>query len=263
MTETPAPVSKPLQGCGVLVTRPVNQASGLARRIDQLGGQAILFPVLEITAPDDLSQLEACTEQLDSFDIAIFVSANAVERALPIIFERRDWPATVRIAVIGQRSAEALEAFGLQADLCPQRHFNSEALLELDTLHKVSGQRIVIFRGNSGREYLADTLRERGAQVEYVEAYRRFRPDVDSAALVEAWRSGEIDLVQVNSVESLENLFAMLDEEGRLLLRKTPLLVVSERMFPVVGAMGFVQAPILAANATDDAVLEALIEWQR
>lgn len=263
MTETPASATGSLQGCGVLVTRPVDQAGGLAQRITQLGGRAVLFPVLEITAPDDMRELEACTEQLDSFDIAIFVSANAVERALPSIIERRDWPAGLQIAVIGRRSAEALEAFGLQVDLCPQAHFNSEALLELDAMHQVSGRRIVIFRGNSGREFLADSLRERGAQVEYVETYRRFRPDADSTALVEAWRSGNIDLVQVNSVESLENLFAMLNEEGQVLLRQTPLLVVSERMLPVTERLGFAQVPILAANATDDAVLDALIEWQR
>jgi uroporphyrinogen-III synthase len=261
MTEKPAPAAGPLQGCGVLVTRPAHQAKDLCQRIEQQGGRAIPFPVLEIKAPDDLRPLEACAAQLDEFDVAIFISANAVERALPPILEQRDWPADVRIAVIGKRSAEALETFGLRADLCPTDRFNSEALLELDALQDVAGQNFMIFRGNGGREYLADTLRARGAQVRYVEAYRRARPETDSSELLQAWRSGEIDLVQINSVESLENLFAMLDEEGQALLRETPLLIVSERMIPVVTRLGFTQAPLLAANATDEAVLAALLDW--
>jgi len=262
MTETPAPATGPLQGCGVLVTRPAHQAADLCQRIEQLGGRAIPFPVLEITAPDDRRPLEASVAQLDKFDVAIFISANAVERALPTILEQRNWPTGVRIAVIGKRSAEALDAFGLHADLCPPNRFNSEALLELDALQDVTGQHFLIFRGNGGREYLADTLRARGAQVHYVEAYRRARPDTDSSALVQSWRSGEIDLVQINSVESLENLFTMLDEEGQMLLRKTPLLIVSDRMLPVAERLGFTQAPVLAASATDDAVLDALLEWR-
>ncbi len=263
MTGTPDPETGPLRDCGVLVTRPAHQASGLCRRIAQLGGHATPFPVLEITAPQDLRPLDACIAQLDDFDLAIFISANAVERALPRLLEQRDWPAGLNIAVIGRRSAEALETFGLHADLCPTSRFNSEALLELEALQDVSGWRVVIFRGNGGREFLADTLRQRGAQVEYVEAYRRSRPQADSAALVQAWREGRIDVVQVNSVESLENLFAMLDDAGRALLRQTPLLVVSERMLPVAERLGFVMPPILAANATDDAVLDALIAWRR
>ena len=261
MTEPPVPSGGPLQHCGVLVTRPAHQAEGLCQRIEQLGGRAIRFPVLEITAPHDGRPLEECVAQLDDFDIAIFISANAVEHALTCILAQRDWPVAVRTAVIGRRSAEALENFGVQVDLCPQEHFNSEALLELDALQDVTGLRVLIFRGNGGREYLADTLRERGAQVEYVEAYRRSRPDTDSTVLVDAWRAGEIDVVQVNSVESLENLFAMLDDEGKALLRDTPLLVVSERMLPVAGRMGFRSPPVLAANATDDAVLDALCAW--
>jgi len=261
VTEPPAPVNGTLQGCRVLVTRPAHQAAGLCRRIEALGGHAIPFPVLEINAPNDGRPLDACVKQLDDFDVAIFISANAVERALPVILEQRDWPVRVRIAVIGRRSAEALETFGLHADLCPSSRFNSEALLELDALQNVSGERVVIFRGDGGREFLADTLRGRGAQVEYVEAYRRCRPEMDSSSLVEAWRSDAIDLVQINSKESLENLFAMLGDEGRSLLCESQLLLVSERMLPVAGRLGCTRTPLLAANATDDAVMEALLKW--
>ena len=253
----------PLQGVGVLVTRPAAQAGALCERIEQYGGTALRFPVLEITPPADPQGLIRFSAKLDTFDWAFFVSANAVQMALSVILEQRDWPASVRIAVIGKRSAEALLRFGLVADLVPENRFDSEGLLALPQLQQVAGKHCVIFRGGSGRSLLADTLRERAARVEYVEAYRRSRPVADSGPVVTGLGAGQIDIVLVNSVESLENLFTMLDDAGRALLRQTPLLVVSERMLPVAERLGFVLPPILAANATNDAVLDALIEWRR
>ena len=252
----------PLHGVSVLVTRPAAQADALCQLIEQHGGEVYRFPVLEIRASDQPQALSAAIKRLDGYDWAFFVSANAVDMALARILEQRNWPDALRIAVVGKRSAAELERFGLRADLVPEHKFNSEALLALPPMHQVEGLRCVIFRGNSGREYLADTLRERGAQVDYVEAYQRVRPVGDAGALLQHWRAGRIDTVQVNSEESLQNLIAMLGPDGQSLLRATPLLVVSERMLPRVRALGFEQPPLLAANATDQAVLDALLAWR-
>ena len=153
--------------------------------------------------------------------------------------------------------------YGLAADLYPERGFNSEALLALPAMQDVSGQRIVIFRGDGGREYLADTLRERGARVEYIAAYRRVRPESDNAHLLQLWRHQQISIVLVNSAESLKNLWEMVGTTGRSLLTRTPLLVVSERLVGLAGELGFVDPPVVADNATDQAVLDALLAWQR
>ncbi|HHJ17004.1 MAG TPA: uroporphyrinogen-III synthase [Gammaproteobacteria bacterium] len=252
----------PLNGAGVLVTRPAAQADALCRLIEQQGGEVYRFPVLEIRASDRPQALADAIERLDDYDWAFFVSANAVDMALTRILEQRNWPDALNIAVVGKRSATELERFGLTADLVPEHKFNSEALLAMPPMHEVEGLRCVIFRGNAGREYLADTLRERGAEVDYVEAYQRVRPSGDAEALLQHWRAGKIDIVQVNSEESLQNLIAMLGAAGQSLLRATPLLVVSERMLPRVRALGFEQPPLLAANATDQAVLDALLAWR-
>lgn len=251
-----------LAGVGVLVTRPAHQAEGLCRLIEQEGGRAHRFPVLEILDPLDPAPLRAACEHLHTYDWAVFISANAVDRALATILARRDWPAGTRIAVIGRSSARALEAHGLAADLYPTRNFDSEALLALPQMQQVAGQRFVIFRGDGGREHLATTLRERGAQVDYVAAYRRARPAADSAPLLAQWRAGAVDVALVTSAESLRNLVEMLGESGAALLRATPLVVVSPRLVPLTGQLGFRQAPVVAANATDEAVLEALRNWQ-
>lgn len=257
------PTDAVLRGVGVLVTRPAHQAGGLCRLIEEHGGVAHRFPVLEIGEPADPQALRAVAQRLEDYDWAIFISANAVDRGLDSILATRDWPAATRIAVIGRRSAQSLQSHGLSADLYPSHRFDSEALLALPAMQQVSGQRIVIFRGDGGREHLADTLRERGARVDYVEAYRRLRPLTDAAPLLAQWRSGAIDIVVVNSGESLRNLVALIGEAGLALLRGTPLLVVSERMLPIARELGVESSPVVAENATDAAVLQALLIWRK
>lgn len=252
-----------LCGVGVLVTRPRHQAGPLCESIRQRGGTARSFPVLDILDPVDTHELDACIAELANFDWAIFVSANAVDKALDRILAERNWPEKLRIAVIGQRSAEELRRFGLQADIQPQHKFNSEALLALPEMQDVRGRRVVIFRGDSGREHLAETLRQRGADVHYVEAYRRVCPQSDSTELIERWRAGAIDVVLVNSVESLENLVKMLGEQGRALLLKTPLIVASDRIVAEARRLGFSGPPLIAASATDAAVMDALLAWKK
>jgi len=253
----------PLQGVGVLVTRPAQQADSLCELIRQQGGNAIRFPVLEIRPPADPHNLMQRIDRLEEFDLAVFISVNAVDRTLEQVLRKRDWPKSVRIAVIGKRSAEELKRFGLAADLFPQHKFNSEALLALPDMQEVRDQRIVIFRGSGGRDVLADTLRKRGARVEYVEAYRRVRPRFDSTELLQRWRQGLVNIVSVHSAESLRNLVEMLGKAGESLLTGTPLLVVSERMLALAEELGFEYPPVVADNATDQAVLDALLAWKR
>lgn len=252
-----------LSGVCVLVTRPAHQAGRLMRLIEQQGGRAVGFPVLEIQPPQDDTSLRRAIDRLDSFDLAIFISANAVERALPVILARRDWPDSLHIASIGKRTAQVLAAAGHPPDVCPDAGFNSEALLALPQLRQVAGQRVVIFRGSGGREYLAEQLRARGAEVHYAEAYRRVRPATDPAELNRAGERGEFDIVLVNSAESLRNLYHMVGVQGRRWLLATPLLVVSERMPALAQELGFEQVPRVADNATDEAVLAALLAWRR
>jgi len=252
-----------LTGVRVMVTRPAHQAEALCTLIQRQGGSVCRFPVLEILEPLDPGPLQAIIPQLEQYDWAVFISANAVERALTPILAVRSWPVDTRIAVIGRRSAQALQHYGLEADLFPTTQFNSEALLALPALQQIRNQRFVIFRGNGGREYLATTLRRRGAQVDYIEAYRRVRPSVDPLPLVTQWQREGVDIIVVNSAESLKNLVTLLGEVGAAWLRRTRLLLVSERQVPLAQQLGFEQSPLVAENATDEAVLQALCQWRQ
>ena len=154
----------PLAGRGIVVTRPAQQSGTLAGRIRAAGGRAILFPVLEIIDTPDLQPLNEAIDRLDDYQLGVFISPNAVVRAMrQVETRRRQWPAPLRVAAIGKGSVRELERFGISGVLAPERHFDSEHLLELPELQAVAGQRVVIFRGDGGRELLGDTLAARGA----------------------------------------------------------------------------------------------------
>jgi uroporphyrinogen-III synthase len=249
-----------LTGIGVLVTRPAHQADGLCRRIEQAGGRAIRFPVIEIVPPADPAAAVARFSTLDDYDLVIFVSANAVHLAPPA----DTWSGSPRLAAIGRATARALEQAGRPADICPASGFNSEALLAMDALQDMGGRRVLIVRGEGGRELLADTLRRRGAEVDYAEVYRRQRPEVDPARVLALWSGGAVDVVTATSNETLQNLYDLLDGPGRGKLLATPLVVVSERMVQLAVRLGFSRPPVVAEEAGDEGLMKALLGvWGR
>ena len=256
------PESPSLAGVRVLVTRPRDQAENLAHLIEAHGGEAIRFPAIEIAEPQDPRALLAVVDRLKDFALAIFISPNAVRRAMNLFRARGGLPPGLRVACVGRGSARELKNFGIDNAIVPPDRFDSEALLELPELQQVAGKRIVIFRGDGGRELLGDTLRERGAEVVYAECYRRLCPDTDITPLLQRWARGEIDIVSVTSVDGLRNLFGMLGKDGQQRLIRTPIVVVSDRMAQVCRELGFTTGPRVAATAGDDAILEAIQAWR-
>jgi uroporphyrinogen-III synthase len=127
-------------------------------------------------------------------------------------------------------------------------------------MQTVAGLRIIIFRGEGGRDLLKDTLQQRGARVDYAEVYRRVRPVAEPAALVRDWARGAIDAAVVTSNESLENLMALLGADGQRYLLATPLIVVSRRTQDLARKLGFRQSPRLAEAASDEAIVQALLQ---
>ena len=242
----------------VLVTRPVGQADHLCNLLDAAGYEAIPLPAMEILAPLDSSRLETVMDELDSYDMAVFISVNAVNMGLELILNQRDWPEHTLIATVGVRSAEALLKYGLSADFIPEHRFNSEALLALDDLQDMSGQRVVIFRGNGGREHLYDTLVERAAEVDYAEVYRRACPLVDAKSMLKLLQPRFLGCITVSSNATLQNLFDMAGPEGRVLLQEQHLVVASERQQLLAQQLGIKELPIIALNAGDEAMVAAI-----
>ena len=245
-----------LAGRRVVLTRPAGQAEHLAALIRAAGGEPVLFPALEILELADLRALAALIDRLDAFDLAIFISANAVDKGLAQVRARRGWPPGLRAATVGRGSERALRSNGFDAVILPTQGYDSEALLALPELKDVAGKRVVIFRGEGGRELLAETLAARGAVVEYAECYRRGRPKADAAPLLELWRQRRLDALTVASAEALVNFGAMLGEAGAQCLKATPLFVPHARIAAVARGMG-VQT-VVQTDSGDEALVAGL-----
>ncbi len=262
MNASPKAKAQALKGVGVLVTRPAQQAAELCERIEGRGGRALLFPVLEIVAAEESPALLDLVDRLDEFDIAVFISANAVDKALSLILARRPLPAHLQLAVVGNSTARQLQEFGIHPDIVPAQGFNSEALLALPEMQDVHGKNIVIFRGAGGRELLAQTLRERGACVEYAEVYRRAKPRADVSALLGELRQNKVQVVTATSSEAVHNLLEMAGKEGAERLRALPLVVLSARIAQDARRLGF-KSVTVARLADDEALAEAVAQAVR
>jgi uroporphyrinogen-III synthase len=158
-----------------------------------------------------------------------------------------------------------LAAAELAADIVPEAGFTSEALLAHPELQLTSGARVLIVRGEGGRELLRDTFAEHGMVVETREVYRRVRPNVDAAKVAEVearWSDEGIDVVTATSIETLQNLQALLTERGRQLLSSTALLVPSRRIVAAAVGAGLRGEAIVAAGADDASMIRALAQWR-
>jgi len=249
-------MSLALAGRAVLVTRPAGLSQALVALLQARGGETVLLPAIEILPPDDHAKLDAAIDRLDAFDIAVFVSPTAVKRANAAVRTRRDWPEGLKYAAIGGATARALREIGVAEVIVPTGRGDSEALAALPELSDINGKRILIFRGQGGREALREVLLARGAQVEYAECYLRARPRAEVGPLLQRWSGGRIDAVSVTSAEGLENLFAMLGEAGGALLRATPVFAPHPRVGEAARSRGVKQVIVTAAG--DRALAEAL-----
>jgi uroporphyrinogen-III synthase len=252
-----------LSGRHVVVTRPAGQATHLAEALVEAGASPVLFPVLAIAPLSDTTALVEGIIQLDRYDLAIFISPNAVTMGLREVLARRSWPENLRIATVGRSSEAALQAHDLAGQetqiLCPQGRFDSEALLELPELRNVQGKNIIIFRGDGGREMLAETLRSRGALVDYLSCYQRSRPTQGPEPLMRLWEAGQLDALTVTSSEGLQNLAVMIGPLGLAWLKKTPLFVPHPRIAAAADALGI--HTVVLTDPADAGLMAGLLRY--
>ena len=205
----------------VVITRPAAQAAGLAAAVAALGRTPVLLPLLEISPLPDQANLKAVLAGLADYALVAFVSPNAIDAAFAHIAA---WPAEVALAVLGEGSRAALAAHGVTdanariASPGLEAGSDSESLLRALDLAALAGQRVLIVRGESGRELMADGFTAAGAVVTTVAAYRRQVPALDAAlaATLHGLLAAPNDWI-VTSSEALRGLVALiaqLEPEG-------------------------------------------------
>ena len=248
-----------LAGRHIVVTRPAGQATHLAEALVGLGAQPVLFPVLAIAAVADPTPILDAAIRLEQYDWAVFVSPNAVDHALAVVLARRQWPAGVRVATVGHSSEAALARHGIGDVLAPQERFDSEALLALPPLQDMAGKRVIIFRGDGGRDLFGDAMQARGAAVDYITCYRRSQPAADPAPLLKLWSEGKLDALTVTSSEGLRNLYAMVGKLGQGWLKRTPTFVPHARIAEQARALGLHE--VVLTGPADAGLLAGLLEY--
>jgi uroporphyrinogen III methyltransferase/synthase len=281
----------------VVVTRPAGQSRQLTEALQGAGLDVLSFPLLAIGPAADDAPLRAALARLDTFALVVFVSPNAIAFALDALAGVQGtavarWPAQVAVAVVGPASVAALAERGIAApayrviapagagggaaigphhdDTLPDAdalRFDSEALwAQLDPA-ALAGKPVLIIRGNGGRDWLGDRLREAGAQVEAVEAYRRTVPEpspMQWQAVRDNLRPGAAPHAWLlTSSEAVRNLDVLarqhLSPQEDACLRQVQCIAPHARIAEQALALGF--AHILRAAPGDAGLLAACLQW--
>jgi len=248
-----------LAGRHIVVTRPREQAGNLCGRLADLGATPVRYPVLQIFDIEDIGPVQDAAIRLEQFHLVVFVSPNAVSHALEVMLRHRRWPPGLAAATMGQSSERELAARGVAPVISPRVRFDSEALLEAPELQDMRGKRVLICRGDGGRELLGETLAERGAEVEYLTVYRRGKPEVDPAPLMALWEAGRLDAVTLTSSEGLRHMVEMIGHLGHAWLKKTPTFVPHARIAEQAASLGLQR--IVATGPGDDGLIDGLLEY--
>lgn len=170
--------ARALYGQRIALTREPSQAEALRLRLQELGAEVVLCPVLQFVEPDDAGPLQVALGELESYHWVLFTSPNGVRTFFQALFAsggdaRR--LGSARLAAIGPGTAQALQNQGLRADVIPARSL-AEGLLEALLAFPMEGQRVLLPRAQEAREVLPEGLRARGAQVKVVPCYKTVMP---------------------------------------------------------------------------------------
>lgn len=251
----------------VVITRPLAQAAPLAARIGALGRTVEVLPLLEISPLPDQSALLAALARLPRYALVAFVSPNAIDAAFAHITQ---WPAGVTAAVVGEGSRAALAAHGVQNIVSPgdAAQSDSEHLLQSLDLPALNGKPVLIIRGDSGRELMADGLRAAGAVVDVVPAYRRTVPDLTPAlaATLRRLLAQQNDWI-ITSSEALRGLCGLLRQmdlqhpdamqhNSVVAMQQQHLIVPHARIAETANNLGF--SKLTLTGSGDERLLAAL-----
>lgn len=248
-----------LKGAHCLVLRPEGQARELVARLGAEGAAVTHCPTIAIdvlpVTPGDLAGLERV-------DWLVFISPNAVSMGLEAIRAAGgSLPRRAGIVAVGAGTAAALREAGVTVDVVPTAGGGSDALLREPRLAALDGARVLIVRGEGGREHLARALGGRGATVDYLEVYRRRLPEVTRAeGLLHGWRSSAARVTIVTSVTGWRNLLTLTEGDTRTAVLTGALVAVSDRVLEATRGDGHRGPAAVAVEPGPPALVEAAAE---
>jgi uroporphyrinogen-III synthase len=250
----------PLQGVGVLVTRPEQQAMPLCRLLEAQGALTLRLPVIEIRACD-WRAVSAQVGAIQSFDLIVFVSANAVRFGAALLEQSRD----LNLAAIGPATARSLNQAGYRVAIQPDE-YSTEGLLNHPRLQHLSGHKVLLIQGRQGRLLLRQELERRGAVVTGLEVYERAPAQLNAQLLTDLHArlaAGEIQVITATSLDIGGRLLELAAIELRHALEQAIWLVPSTRVAAGLRERGLRAPQLVAASAQDQDLVSALLGWRR
>jgi uroporphyrinogen III methyltransferase/synthase len=208
--------ARPLSGRRVVVTRARTQAGALAEHVEDLGGEVIEFPTIDIQAPENFDAFDAAIAKIETYDWLIFTSVNGVEPFLSRLRyggKNSSVVAHLKVGAIGPETAKRLEAAGIRCCLIPQR-YQAEGILDAVSPESMRGRRVLIPRAAEAREILPETLRQWGAVVDVVVAYRTVVPSSDARPLAALLKQGKVDVITFTSSSTVKNFVRLFEGRG-------------------------------------------------
>lgn len=252
----------------VIVTRPAAQAAPWVDALRALGVTAEALPLINIAPPTDPVPVAAAWGGLAQCRLVMFVSANAVQQFFAQRPAGAGWPAGVLAGATGPGTAAALQTAGVPDDQCvappdDAPSFDSEALWALLRERDWAGADVLVVRGEDGRDWLAEQLRGRGAQLRFVAAYRRQAPTPDAAGrrlLDQARAEPGAQLWLFSSSEALAHLRALAPDADWSASRA---LASHPRIVQAARDLGFAQVELVAPRPAAVAAKLASIQSER
>ncbi len=254
---------RPLAGRRIVVTRARAQAGGLAARIEELGGEVIEFPTIEIQPPESFAALDAAIARIAVYDWLIFTSVNGVEQFLARFDRSGKSSAEIqskRVAAIGPPTAERLKGAGISSCLVPEQ-FQAEGVLDALKPEELRGKRVLIPRAAKAREILPETLRQWGAVVDVVEAYRTAMPAPDVSILRRLLQERRVDMVTFTSSSTVWNFGKLFGgEKLSVILDGTAIGCIGPITGATVRELGG-KADLVSAEFTIPGLVRAIVDF--
>jgi uroporphyrinogen III methyltransferase / synthase len=259
--------SRPLFGKRVLVTRPRDQAAELIDRLTALGAESIEAPMIRMAPPMDPDPLLRAAAAPEEFDWIIFTSANAVDAFMTALLDgERDVRALKgpRICTSGTATADKLAAYGIKVDLIPHEFRGDAVVSALLALGPMKDARVLLPRADIGREVIAEGLREAGAIVTEVIAYRTILEDAQREGDPDIYGmllDGKIDVATFTSPSAIRN-FAKIHgaEQVADLLKNAVVATIGPVTADAARQLG-IQVTIQPKTYTIPALVDAIVAY--
>ncbi|HZS53103.1 MAG TPA: uroporphyrinogen-III synthase [Bryobacteraceae bacterium] len=246
----------PLEGMRVVVTRATHQAEDLARPLRDKGAEVILVPVIGVAPPKDPEPLRAAARS-NAYQWIIFTSANAVN-AFAGEMRRAGRRSMARIAAVGSATREAAEAKGFRVQLVPE-HYIAESLVEAFASENLPGTRILIPSAAMTRDVVAPALRQKGARVDVIEAYRNILPQEAPERARIVFQRPYPDWTTFASSSAVTNLVNIV---GTDVLKETKLATIGPATSETLRNYGLTIAAEAGVH-TVDGLVEALVDQSK